>query len=186
LPFSYLCPHISSLDTPRGWVNLPKKRFWRIALLLVSLFATSGMNLLSWSITSPANYSGLGFVDVIGLVSIAIYVVAAGMTVQRRRREHIVLNLYISVIIWIFVPGWVAFTLWDSEVSAHDWLIISWKWTLKPLPIDVPEAMGWKIPQVPVDLLEGITLVGLQLTTIALLLSSASVGLDEFRRRSSK
>lgn len=160
------------------------KNWGTIALAVILPVVAVFVNHHQWTKEDPFySESWPRAIDVLMLLLIAAYVVAVAMLVQRRRREHLVRNVYFAVAFWFIVPAAATQFIWNADASGHDWLMVSWKWTLKPLPIEVPEAMGWKVPNVPVGLIEGATLVGLQLTTVALLLSSVAIAIDEFRKQ---
>jgi hypothetical protein len=145
------------------------------------------LNALVWTLDQPnfgwhSGWRRSG--DALAIVVLMTWILWMALSVQRRRREHMVRNLYLSLCTWLAAPAIVAFALWDDQTSGRDWLSVTWYWTLEPLPMDISGAMGWTPPSVAHNSLEGVTLVALQLSTIALAVSSVVIAIDEYRTRS--
>ena len=168
--------------------RLPTMKWWHVVVLLVGAALATWANV--YAVRADRVYYGqsdgieghLGNAAIV--VSMLMWIAFTFSLWLTGRRTDRVRNMLGCLVIWLLSPAIVALRLWDEDSTCRDMLLSAWYWTLKPLPLDIAEIMGFRLPDdAGAGRFGALSFVLLQLGTLALVVTTLGLLLTESRER---
>ena len=163
-------------------------KWWHVLVLLAGAAIATWANVYAsradrvYYGTSPKIESAIGNAAIV--VAMLLWIAFTFSLWLTGRRTDRVRNMLGCLVIWLLSPALVALRLWDEDSTCRDMFVSAWYWTLKPLPLDIAEIVGFKPPDGAEEGSFGaLSFVLLQLGTLALLVTTVGLLLNESRAR---
>jgi len=168
--------------------RLLNMKWWHVLVLLAGAALATWANVYAsradrvYYGTSPKVESGIGNAAIV--VSMLMWIAFTFSLWLTGRRTDRVRNMLGCLVIWFLSPAIVALRLWDEDSTCQDMFVSAWYWTLKPLPLDIAEIVGFRPPDgVDAGSFGALSFVLLQLGTLALVVTTVGLLLNESRER---